>query len=140
MEKTCELVKHYGPLAGRILMALIFLYSGIGKVGNFPGVAGAMAAKSIPLAEVALLLTIVIEIGGALMLIVGWKARWGALAIFLWLIPVTLMFHNFWAAEAAQYSNQLNHFMKNAAIAGGLLYMMAFGAGRLSLDKAKDEG
>ena len=134
MEKACEMVKHYGPLVGRILLALIFLISGYGKIGGFSGTAGYMASKGIPFAEVALAITIVIELVGGIMLIVGWKARWAALAIFLWLIPVTLMFHNFWAVDAAQYQNQFNHFLKNVTIMGGMLYVMAFGAGPLSVD------
>ena len=58
--------------------------------------------------------------------------RWGALMLVLFTIPATVMFHNFWAADAAQYQNQLNHFLKNASMIGGLLYMMAFGAGPLT--------
>lgn len=133
MNRICEFVKQYGPLGGRILMASIFLISGLNKIDGFSGVAGYMAGKGIPFAEVALAITIVIEVGGALMIIFGWKAHWGAAAIFLWMIPVTLIFHNFWAAEAAQYQNQFNHFMKNVSIMGGLLYVMAFGGGPLAL-------
>jgi putative oxidoreductase len=140
MSQLCELVKQYGPLAGRILMALIFLPSGIGKIGNFSGVAGAMSSKGLPMVEVLLVISIVFELAGAVMLIVGWKMRWGALFLILFTIPATLVFHNFWAVDAAQYQNQFNHFMKNLAMVGGLLYMMAFGAGPLSLDKGKAEG
>lgn len=135
---ACELTRQYGPLAGRILLALIFVFSGFRKITGFAGVAGYMAAKGIPLAEVALVLTIIIEVGGGLMLILGWKARWAALAIFLWLIPVTLVFHNFWAVDAAQYESQFNHFLKNVAIMGGMLHVTAFGAGPLSLDGTRE--
>lgn len=137
MEKACEMVKHYGPLVGRILLALIFAWSGLIKIGSFAGTAGYMASKGIPFSEVALVLTIIIELGGALMLIVGWKARWAAAAIFLWLIPVTLLFHNFWAVDAALAENQMIHFMKNITIMGGMLYVMAYGAGPLSVDERK---
>lgn len=134
MNALCEMGKQYGPLVGRILLALIFLISGYDKIGGFSNVAAAMAGKGIPFSEIALVITILIEIGGGLMLVVGWKARWVATAIFLWMIPVTLMFHNFWAVDAAQYENQFNHFLKNLCIMGGMLYIMAFGAGPLSLD------
>lgn len=137
MEKIWETIRQYGPLVGRILLALIFVWSGLGKIGSFAGTAAYMAGKGIPLAELALVISIILEIGGGLMLIVGWKARWAALAIFLWLIPVTLMFHNFWAVEAAQYQNQFNHFLKNLCILGGMLYVMAYGAGPLSLDNRR---
>src|SRR3989304_8507178 len=132
---ACQLVKQLGPRAGRIMLALIFLISGFGKIGNFAGTAGFMASKGIPFAEIALALAIIIEIGGGVMLVAGWKARWAALAIFLFLIPATLIFHNFWAVEAAQFQNQMNHFLKNVCILGGMLYIMAFGSGPLSLDK-----
>ena len=71
-----------------------------------------------------------IELGGGLLLLVGWKARWAALLIFLWLIPTTLLFHNFWAVPPEQYMNQQNHFLKNVAIMGGMLMVWAFGPGR----------
>ena len=137
MNALCEAVKTYGPLVGRILLALIFLISGYHKVGGFSNVATAMAGKGIPFPEVALAVTIFIEIGGGLMLIAGWKARWAAAVLFLWLIPVTALFHNFWAVEAAQYQNQFNHFLKNLCIMGGMLYIMAFGAGPFSVDNRK---
>lgn len=137
MEKIWETIRQYGPLAGRILLALIFVWSGLGKIGSFAGTAAYMAGKGIPLAEAALALSIIIEVGGGLMLIFGWKARWAALAIFLWLIPVTLMFHNFWAVEAAQAQDQMIHFMKNLGIIGGMLYVMAYGAGPLSVDNRR---
>jgi putative oxidoreductase len=137
MEKACEMVRQYGPLCGRLLLALLFLISGYEKIGGFSNVAAAMAAKGVPLAELALVVSIVVEIAGGLMLIVGWQARWAATALFLWLIPVTLLFHNFWAVDEAQYRNQFNHFMKNLCIMGGMLYIMAFGSGPLGLDSRK---
>ena len=140
MHQLCEFTKQYGPLAGRILMALIYLRSGFGKVTNFAATAGFMASKGMPMTEVLLVGAIVFELGGAVMLALGWKMRWGALLLILFTIPATLVFHDFWAVDAAQYQNQLNHFLKNVAMVGGLVYMMAFGAGPLSLDKAKGEG
>ena len=132
---ACELITKFGPLAGRIMLALIFLIAGFGKIGNFAATAGYMAGKGIPFAEIALVATIVIEIGGGAMLVIGWKARWAALALFLFLIPATLIFHNFWAADAAQFQNQMNHFLKNVCILGGMLYIMTFGSGPLSLER-----
>lgn len=137
MSKLCEAVRQYGPFFARILLAAIFLISGYDKIGGFSNVAAFMASKGIPLSEIALAVSIVLEIGGGLLLIAGWQARWVAGAIFVWLIPVTLLFHNFWAADAAQYQNQLNHFLKNLCIMGGMLYVMAFGAGPLSMDNRR---
>ena len=128
-------INKFGPLAGRILLALIFLMSGIGKIGGFAGTAGYMASKGMPMVEILLAITIVIEIGAALMIITGFKARLGAAALFLWMIPVTLIFHNFWAVPADQAMIQNIMFMKNLAIMGGMLYIMAFGSGPMSIDK-----
>ena len=137
MNQLCEAVKQYGPLAGRILMALIFLVSGFGKITGFAGTAGYMASQGLPFAEVLLAGALVFELAGAIMLILGWRVHWGALLLIVFMIPATLMFHNFWAVDAAQYQNQLNHFLKNVAMVGGLLYVMAFGAGPLSMDSRK---
>src|SRR6266705_3150191 len=106
-----DVIGKFGPAAGRFLIALIFLLSGFGKIGGFAQTAGYMAAKGLPMAEVLLVLSIIIEIGAALMLIVGWQARLGAAALFLWMIPVTLVFHNFWAAAAAQQQFEMAMFM-----------------------------
>jgi len=128
-------IDKFGPLVGRILLAAIFLMSGIGKIGGFAGTAGYMASKGLPMVEVLLAITIVIEIGAALMLILGYKARLGAAALFLWMIPVTFLFHNFWAVPADQQMIQQIMFMKNLGLMGGMLYIMAFGSGPMSLAK-----
>lgn len=128
-------IDKFGPLAGRILLAVIFLMSGIDKIGAFAGTSGYMASKGLPMADVLLAITIVIEIGGALMLILGWKAKLGAAALFLWMIPVTIMFHNFWAMPPADQQMQMIMFMKNLGLMGGMLYIMAFGSGPMSVDK-----
>lgn len=138
MDKFDEAAKQYGPLAGRILLSLMFIISGWGKITGFAGTAGYMASKGMPFAQLLLLGAIVVELGGGLMLLVGWKARLAALAIFLFIIPATLVFHDFWAADAAQAQNQMIHFMKNLTIMGGMLYVMAFGAGPFSLDARKN--
>ena len=122
-------------LVGRILLAFLFLKSGWGKIGGFEQTAAMMASKGIPMAQVALAITILIELGAGLMLVVGYKARWAAVAIALWLIPVTFMFHGYWNVPADQVMNQTNHFFKNVAIFGGMLMVFAFGPGRYSLDR-----
>lgn len=137
MDKLCKAVKTYGPLGGRILLSLMFIISGWGKITGFAGTAGYMASKGMPFPELLLVGTIIIELGGGLLLLAGWQARFAALAIFLFIIPATLIFHNFWAVDPAQAQGQMIHFMKNLTIMGGMLYVMAFGAGPLSLDNRK---
>jgi len=130
-----DAINKFGPLAGRILLSLIFLLSGINKIGGFAGTAGWMTSKGMPMAEVLLAITIVIEIGASLMIIGGYKARLGAAALFLWMIPVTFAFHNFWAAADAAKQIEMIMFMKNLGLMGGMLYIMAFGSGPMSIDK-----
>jgi putative oxidoreductase len=126
---------HAAALVGRILIAIIFIKAGWGKIGGWEATAGYMASKGLALVPVLLAGTILVELGGGLMLALGWKARWAALAIFLWLIPVTFIFHAFWGIDAAQVQNQTNHFLKNVAIMGAMLMVFAFGPGAFSLDR-----
>lgn len=124
-----------GLLVGRVLMALIFIGSGFSKITGFADTAASMAGKGIPMVEVLLPLVILIELGGGLLLALGYKARFAALAIFLFLIPATLIFHDFWAVEPEQFKMQLIQFQKNLAIMGGMLYVVCAGPGRMSLER-----
>ena len=71
MNVLCELLQKYGPLAARILLAQIFIVSGIGKIGGFAGTAGFMAGAGLPFAPVLLTLTIALELGGGILLVLG---------------------------------------------------------------------
>lgn len=122
-------------LFGRIFLAAIFVWSGFGKIGGFEGLAGQIASKGFPAAQVFAAATIVIEVGAGLMLVAGWKARWAALLLTVFTVIVTIFFHNFWAVPEAQKMMQQLQFMKNLALIGGLLMVTAFGPGRLSVDK-----
>lgn len=124
-----------GLLVGRLFLAYIFLLSGFGKIRDFSGTAAYMANKGLPFSEVLLVATIIILVGGGLMLVLGWNARWAAFAIFLWLIPTTLIFHAYWAVEPEQMRMQMIQFNKNLAIMGGMLYVIVAGSGRYSIDK-----
>jgi len=121
----------WGLLAGRLLLAYLFIVAGYGKIGGFAGTAKYMASKGMPMVEVLLVGTIIIELIGGLMLAIGWKARLAAWAIFLFIIPTTVIFHPVWAD-----ASQMIQFNKNLAIMGGMLYVAFMGPGKLSLDKA----
>jgi putative oxidoreductase len=108
---------------GRVLLSVIFILSGLNKMQHFSDVAGMMASQGIPLATVALAITLLIEIGGGLMVLTGFKARYAALVIAIWLIPVTLVFHHFWGIPEAAKQDQMVNFLKNVAIMGGLLIL-----------------
>ena len=120
-------------LLARILLALIFITSGYGKIAGFEGLTGYIASKGMPFPSLMALGAIVVELGGGLLLLVGYRARWAALAIFLFLIPTTLIFHNFWSVAADQVAGQQTDFFKNVAIMGGMLMVWAFGPGRFAL-------
>ncbi len=130
-----EALQRYGTLAARILMSQIFLVSGIMKIIDWSGTEAQMAARGmfwVPFFHVAALLT---ELVGGLSLLLGYKARLGALLLFLFLIPVTLTFHSFWTySDPQQQQVNMLFFMHNLTLLGGLLLVMTLGPGPLSLD------
>ncbi|HEV8717269.1 MAG TPA: DoxX family protein [Candidatus Binatia bacterium] len=129
----------YGPLFARILLALIFLLAGISKIGNFSGTQAYMVARGMPATTLLLLSATVIEIGGGLSILLGYKLRLGALLLFLFLIPTTLIFHTAFGGSFPPEQAQLQQAMllKNLAIMGGLLAIAAQGAGAFSLDNRR---
>jgi putative oxidoreductase len=131
-----DAISRFGPLAARILIALIFVLSGFGKITGFEGTVGYIASKGLPLPQIAAAAAIVVELGGGILLIVGWKARWAAGAMFVFTAAAAVLFHNFWAVPADQAQNTMIHFMKNISMMGGLLYVVVYGSGPLSLEKA----
>lgn len=121
-------------LAGRVLIAFIFVMAGLDKISGFEGTAAYMAAHGIPAAKALLPMVIVVELGGGVLLALGLWTRAAAVALALFVIGATVIFHAFWAVPAEQMQPQMIHFMKNLAILGGLLYVLAFGPGGWSVD------
>jgi putative oxidoreductase len=121
-------------LAGRILLALMFVMAGFGKLGNIGGTAGYIASGGLPFPTLLAVLVGLLELVGGLALAVGFKTRWAALALGLFTIAATLLFHQFWAVPAEQQMVQQLMFMKNLAVAGGMFLVAALGAGPLSID------
>lgn len=121
-------------LAARILMALLFLIAGVGKITGFAGTAGYIASKGLPLPELGAVIAIAVEVGGGLALIAGFQTRLVALAMAVFTVASGLIFHNFWAMPADQVMVNQIMFLKNLSITGGLLMFTAFGAGAMSLD------
>jgi putative oxidoreductase len=131
-----NVTREWGPVIGRFLIAILFLMAGISKIPGWDGTAAYMASKGVPMVGVALAITVAVEILASIMIIVGFKARYAAAAILIWLIPVTFMMHDFWnVADAMQQRMQMIMFNKNVAIMGALLLIMAFGPGPKSIDK-----
>ena len=117
----------YGATAGRILLALIFVTAGYNKIVGYDGTAAFMAKFGVP--GMLLPLVIITELGGGLALIAGWQTRIAALLLAGFTIIAALIFHT----DFANYAQYL-FFMKNLAIAGGLLALVAHGPGPLALD------
>ena len=124
------------PLAllGRLLLALMFITSGFGKIGGFEGTAGYIASKGLPMASVVAALTILVELGGGLAVAVGFLTRWAALALAAFTVLAALIFHTYWAVPPEQVMMQQINFWKNISIAGGFLVLAAFGPGAISID------
>ena len=121
-------------LVGRILLGLIFVLSGFAKISGFDGTAGYIASKGLPLPQLVAALTIVVELGGGLALMAGLYTRQAVVALAVFSLLTAVVFHNFWAAPQGEQMMQQINFMKNLAIAGGMLVLAAFGPGRLSVD------
>lgn len=110
---------------GRLALGAIFLMSGLGKLADLSGTAAYM--RSAHMSAIPLFLTgaIILEILGGLSVISGLKARWGAIALIVFLVPATFIFHNFWAYQGMDRQMQMISFLKNVSIGGGLLYLFA---------------
>ncbi len=121
-------------LIGRVLIAAIFIVSGIAKLTDPAGTVGYMEAQGIPSADVLAIVAGLAEVAGGLAILFGFLTRIGAFGLFLFLIPTTLIFHDFWTMDGAEAKTQMVTFMKNLAIIGGLALLVANGAGRYSID------
>ena len=119
---------------GRILIALLFVPSGFGKIAGFAGTVGYIASKGVPFPELAAAAAVGVELGLGLLLLIGFQTRWAALGIAFFTVVITFIFHNFWDVPAAQMVQQQQAFFKNIAVVGGLLTIAAWGAGAWSFD------
>ncbi len=122
-------LKALAILIGRILLVLIFLKSGIGKIENFQGTAQYMAKFGMPFTNFFLVGAIFLELVGSITVILGYFARFGSVLLLIFLIPTTLIFHNIFKDP-----QMMIQFMKNVSIFGGLLVLLSFGPGRFSID------
>jgi putative oxidoreductase len=120
------------PLIGRVLLAVIFILSGVSKLANPAGTQAYIAAVGLPLPLLGYIVALVVEIGGGVMLLLGYRTRVAAIALAVFTVAAAVLFHHAFGDQ-----NQFIHFMKNLAIAGGLLQVAAFGAGAFSLDNRR---
>ena len=120
----------YLPLAARICLSLIFLKAGISHIFGYGGTVEMMAGQGLPIPDLLLIFTIIFQILGGLSLLFGYKVKIGSILLILFLIPATLVFHN--------PTTDINGFLKNIGLIGGLLMVIYAGAGALSIDDTGD--
>lgn len=134
MGNHCSMAKSWLLLLARLCISLIFVFAGVHKITHFTEVAAGMASMGVPESQLMLVVAIIFELGGGLMVLLGWYARFGAFLLFLFIIPVTYVFHSFWDYQGTEMVNNMHHMMKNISMLGGLLYVLGFGAGHISFD------
>jgi len=125
----------YLPFAGRLLLGLPFAISGLGKLAAIGPTTELIRAAGLPLPPASLAVAVIIELGGGLLLVAGFRVRIAAIALALFSFATAVSFHTNFADQ-----NQMIHFLKNVMIAGGLLQIAAFGAGALSMDNRSPNG
>jgi putative oxidoreductase len=119
----------YLPLTARVCLCLIFLKAGISHLLDFNNTVLMITNKGLPIANILLIFTILFQLLGALSLLLGYQVKIGSILLILFLIPTTLVFHNPIADP-----NEINDFLKNIGLIGGLLMVIYAGAGALSID------
>lgn len=125
---------NFGSFSGRFLLALIFVLSGFMKIPGYAGTKEMMIQNGMTVAtDLFLVGAILLEAGGGLLVLLGWRARWGAIALAVFLVPATLIFHTNFSGEMGMVQQIM--FMKNLAILGGCLFIAANGPGGWSLDR-----
>jgi len=122
-------------LIGRVLIGILFLVAGIMKAMNIAGTAGYMTKLGFPAPELMAYLSTIIELAAGVMLIIGWQTRGVAWLLVVYVAIATGMAHRFWEYDPAQRVNQINHFLKNLALIGAMLYIIVGGPGSASIDK-----
>src|SRR6202030_3718132 len=125
----------YLPLVGRLLIGLPFAMGGLSKLAAYGPTTAMIAAVGLPVPPLAFAVAVAVELGGGLLLIAGYQARLVATALALYSLVTAFSFHSNFADQ-----NQMFHFLKNVMMAGGLLQIVAFGAGVISVDNRLSKG
>jgi putative oxidoreductase len=118
-------------------MSVVFLVSGFFKIGGYTQMVGYATAKGLPMAGVAVACAAVLELAGGLAILAGFQTKIAAWLLFLYLIPTTFYFHNFWAMQGMEQQDNMIHLLKNVAIMGGLVILAANGPGPYSVDHSR---
>jgi putative oxidoreductase len=133
-ENTMDNVRSYVVPLGRLLLSSLFIWAGYNKLFGFgpAGTAGYFADNGVPLPQLAAWIAIIVELVGGIMILIGLQARWVALALAIWCLVTAFGWH----LPAESKMHDMINFYKNLSMAGGFLYVFAYGAGALSLDQA----
>jgi putative oxidoreductase len=132
METQMENSNRYLPLLGRVLIGVPFILSGLSKLAAHDATTGYISSAGLPLAQLECLIAIVVELGGGTLLAIGYRARLVSLIVALFALATAIFFHRNFADQ-----NQMIHFLKNIMLVGGLLQIVYFGAGPMSIDAAR---
>lgn len=135
IERPSAGVSDWASLAGRLSLAALFLWSGYGKLAFMDGNIAYMKSAGLPAAGLLIWAALLVELAGGALLAIGWKTRWAAAVLAVFTLVATFLFHAYWNVPADQALNAQIHFMKNVAIIGGLLGVVAHGAGRYVLSR-----
>jgi putative oxidoreductase len=127
-------LKNLLAFASRLLFVSLFLPEGIGKISGFGGIVGYIGSAGLPFPALGAGIAIAVEVGGSLALVAGLKTRWVAAIMAIFTVATAVFFHKFWAAPVDEAVIEHIMFFKDLSIAGGLLMLLAFGAGQRSLD------
>lgn len=126
---TANAATRFLPFAGRLLIGGIFLMSGLSKLPAYTYITAAISGAGLPFAPLGFAVALVVEIGLGLMLAIGYRTRAVAFGLAIWCVVTAIFFHRNFADQ-----NMMIHFLKNLMMAGGLLQIVHFGAGAVSLD------
>lgn len=126
-----------GPFFGRLLISLIFIFGGIGKIIDFRGASDALSSMGVPGADVYIFIGLLMELIGGILLLTGCYTRLGVYLLMIFLFPTTFIFHSFWIYSGAEMSLQLSIFLRNLAVFGGLLLLLSYGPGCWSVDACR---
>lgn len=124
-------------LLGRICVSLLFFWAAFAKIADLPGTEAYMQSKEMPLIPLFLPLAIVMQMLGAVAILIGYRARIGAGILIAFILPAAVIFHDFWNLEGTERLIEQIMFMKDVGILGGLLFILGFGAGPISLDRLR---
>ena len=131
----CPVTNDYAAAFGRLMIATLFLLSGLGKIAA-PAITQAyIASTGLPLPIAGYLIAVAVEVAGGLLLAVGYRTTFVATGMAVFTLATAVFFHNNFADQ-----NQMIHFFKNIAIAGGLFQVASFGAGSISIDGLRTKG